>query len=392
LLARNEELQRTNEELRRGLQNQAGEREVEDEQPATPLRDFPMPFSQVIMDAVIPATFVGPKATFTGVEDPEAHLTAFHTQMMLVGDSDAVRWKLFMSRLVGIAMDWFISLPDGHVTSFAQLSKLFREQYIANQAPPPISYDLFYVRQYQGESMKEFLNRFRAQVVRLNTKDETMMVHVFRKGIVPGPFIESLIRNRPKTFDEIRRQAVAHIAAEGEVNKKRMCVVPTRPRAPGRPQPLRVHETTMEKRAPAKQQPYDPWKPQTRGRARENVPPRHNFVVELKDLITIPNITERLKIPAKTDIKLGPNKNAWCKFHQAFGHPIRNYLALGHQLDELVKNGFLKDYLVDSQGVQNLMAPVEDQGHEIPVHGEIHTISGGFSREGCTTSQRKKYA
>jgi len=81
-----------------------------------------MPFSQAIMDAVIPSTFVGPKATFTGMEDPEAHLTAFHTQMMLVGGSDAVNCKLIMSTLVGVAMDWFISLPNGHLTSFAQLS------------------------------------------------------------------------------------------------------------------------------------------------------------------------------------------------------------------------------------------------------------------------------
>jgi len=128
------------------LHNQAGEREVEDQEPVTPPRDFLMPFSQAIMGAVIPATFVGPKTTFTGVEDPKAHLTAFHMQMMLVGGSDAVRCKLFMSTLVGTTMDWFISLPDGHVTSFAQLSKLFREQYIANRAPPPISYDLFDVR------------------------------------------------------------------------------------------------------------------------------------------------------------------------------------------------------------------------------------------------------
>ena len=53
--------------------------------------------------------------------------------------------------------------------------------------------------------MKEFLNCFGAQVVRLNNKDETMMVHAFRKGIVSGPFSESLIRNCPKTFGENRR-------------------------------------------------------------------------------------------------------------------------------------------------------------------------------------------
>jgi len=104
-----------------------------------------------------------------------------------------------------------------------------------------------------------------------------------------------------------------------------------------------VHEATTEVKSPAKQQPYQ--KSNARGRGRDNVLPRHDFIVELKDLITIPNITERLKVPPKTDKRLRPNKNAWCEFHQAYGHPIRNCLALGHQLDELVKNGLLRDYL-----------------------------------------------
>jgi len=106
--------------------------------------------------------------------------------MMLVEGSDAERCKLFMSTLVGTTMDWFVSLPDGHVTSFPQLTKLFRAQYIANQAPPSVSYDLFDVKQYQGESLKEFLHYFGAQVVRLNLTEEKMMVHAFRKGIVSG--------------------------------------------------------------------------------------------------------------------------------------------------------------------------------------------------------------
>jgi len=70
-----------------------------------------------------------------------------------------------------------------------------------------------------------------------------------------------------------------------------------------------VHEATTEKKTLTKQQPYQPRKPQTRGRERENVPPRHEFVVELKDVIAIPNVAERLKVPPKTD------KNAWCEFH-----------------------------------------------------------------------------
>ena len=163
-----------------------------------------MPFSQEIKDTVVPANAVAVKASFTGVEDPEAHLTPFHTQMMLSGGSDAVYCKVFMSTLSGTALDWFVSLPTSHITTFQQFSKMFVEQYIVNKAPPLVSYDLFDVRQYQGESLKDFLNRFRAQIVRLPGKDEDMFVHAVKKGVFPGPFSESLIRSHSATFAEIR--------------------------------------------------------------------------------------------------------------------------------------------------------------------------------------------
>ena len=77
--ARNEELHCVNEELRRGLRNNQGQREQDETERLTPPREFSTPFSQENLDAVIPNTFAGPKAIFTGMEDPEAHLTAFHT-------------------------------------------------------------------------------------------------------------------------------------------------------------------------------------------------------------------------------------------------------------------------------------------------------------------------
>jgi len=210
-----------------------------------------MPFSSEIMGAVVPPGLVGVKASFTGVEDPEAHLTVFHTQMMLSRGSNAVYCKLFMSNLIGIALEWFVSLPDGHITSFQQFSKLFMEQYIVNRAPPVVSYDLFDVRQSQGESLWDYLSRFGAQVVRLPRKDEDMLVHAFKKGVLAGPFSESLIRNRPSTFAEIRRRVVAHIAAETAVSEKRESAIPTKSRAgPSRTQqPMRVHEAKEGKKA-----------------------------------------------------------------------------------------------------------------------------------------------
>ncbi|XP_068486916.1 uncharacterized protein [Phaseolus vulgaris] len=331
--ARNEELCRVNKELRRGLCNHPGSREAEDHECYTPPREFPIPFSQSIMEA-------------------------------------PSRW------------------PHN---PFAQLSQLFREQYIANRGPPPVSYDLFDVKQYQGETLKEYINRFRAQVVKVGTTKEPMIVYAFRKGMCPGPFCKSIIKSRPRTFAEIRRRAVEHIATEGEVCEKHTSVASARPRAPSRAQPARVNEVATGRNGQERKRPYEARKSQARGRTEGNRPVRHNFVVELKDLTAVPNIADRLRAPAKTYNVLGPHKDAWCEFHQAFGHHINNCLVLGHQLDELVKSGFLKDYLAGSSMAAALAVPEEDQAHEMSIHGEVHTISGGFSGVGCTASQRKRY-
>jgi len=70
--------------------------------------------------------------------------------MMISGGTDTMHDKLFMNTFSGTTLDWFISLLDRHITSFDQFSTLFIEQYIINLAPPPVTYDLFDVKQYQG--------------------------------------------------------------------------------------------------------------------------------------------------------------------------------------------------------------------------------------------------
>jgi len=120
------------------------------------------------MNTALLTTSLGPKVSFTGVEDLEAHLTAFHTQMMLTRGSDAVYCKMLMSTLSATALEWFFSLPDGHITTFDQFATLFREQYLVNKTPTRLSYDVFDVKQYQRESVKDYLNRFGVQVVRLS--------------------------------------------------------------------------------------------------------------------------------------------------------------------------------------------------------------------------------
>ena len=63
-----------------------------------------MPFSQAIMEVVVPMNFVTPKITFTGTKDPKAHLTAFHAQMMISGGTEAMHCKLLTRTFTGTAL------------------------------------------------------------------------------------------------------------------------------------------------------------------------------------------------------------------------------------------------------------------------------------------------
>ena len=57
----------------------------------------------------------------------------------------------------------------------------------------------------------------------------------------------------------------------------------------------------------------------------------------------------------------------------------------------MVKDEFLKEYLETDQEEPQGEVASRDQVHEVPVHGELDTILGGFSGGGCTASKRKRY-
>jgi len=60
-----------------------------------------MPFSQAIMDVIVPTSFMMPKIFFIGTEDPEAHLIAFNALMIILGGIDAMHCKLFIGTFTG---------------------------------------------------------------------------------------------------------------------------------------------------------------------------------------------------------------------------------------------------------------------------------------------------
>jgi len=84
-----------------------------------------------------------------------------------------------MGTFTGTTLQWFSGIPDGQIIFFPQISRMFREQYAINK----VLYDIFNVKQREGEALKDCLNRFCTVTVRLQTHDEEMMIAAFKQGM-----------------------------------------------------------------------------------------------------------------------------------------------------------------------------------------------------------------
>jgi len=83
-------------------------------------------------------------------------------------------------------------------------------------------------------------------------------------------------------------------------------------------------------------------------KAREESTTRPRFCVSYKELLSILGVANKLNFPQKMDRNVGSQRDAWCEFHKAFRHNVERCIALGHQLADLFKDGFLKEYLEDN--------------------------------------------
>nr|KYP62324.1 hypothetical protein KK1_016856 [Cajanus cajan] len=61
------------------------------------------------------------------------------------------------------------------------------------------------------------------------------------------------------------------------------------------------------------------------------------------------NSASLFKFPAATERQLGPFKTAWCEFHGTHGHSTENCFVLGRQIERLIKEGRLKEFVAKKQ-------------------------------------------
>ncbi|XP_020235769.1 uncharacterized protein LOC109815456 [Cajanus cajan] len=128
------------------------------------------------------------------------------------------------------------------------------------------------------------------------------------------------------------------------------------------------------------------------------------------------NSASLFEFPAATERQLGPFKTDWCEFRRAHGHSTENFFVLGRQIERLIKEGWLKEFVARKQeggssdrrhrraqddtrrDRRRERTPPRDtptkvsETHQQPIQRDFNTIAGGFAGGRATSTARKRYS
>ncbi|RDY06590.1 hypothetical protein CR513_09399, partial [Mucuna pruriens] len=306
------------------------------------------PFSEEIDETQVPPNFrevvVEP---VDGTQDPHAHLQVFQTQMYISEGNNKLSCKLFPGTLRGVAMQWMATLPARTIRTFNDLASTFVSQFAANKVKKLEVAYLFDIRQARGESLKNYLTHFNNATVRVNDPNQKFFVKAFQKGLKASPFNDSLNLKRPASMEEIRMRAEKHEERsrnggdDSQTTDRRV-----------------THKPDIQKRSDNKR-----FTPLNEKRAQI-----------LKEICH----TRLLCFPPPSEGKvLGNNRVDWCDFHCTTSHSTEACWTLKTQIERLIQEGRLNQYVRLREERQGTRRSRSRQGSPVLHRGTITTISGG---------------
>ncbi|KAK8951667.1 hypothetical protein KSP39_PZI003232 [Platanthera zijinensis] len=211
----------TREEIREVIAEEYRQAARRDFHPHRPLCQG-SPLAPQILDHPIPQGFKLPSIeTFDGTDDPLKHVNHFTTITRIFNASDPLLCQVFPTSLKGQARTWFHSLRAGTVTSFAELTRQFSDQFIANRRIVRDPSHLSGIRQNKGETLKDFFQRFTAEAHEIPGIDPELLRGVFLGGLRLSGFYSALMRETVPSYPDLVHRVEAQIAADEVIESHR---------------------------------------------------------------------------------------------------------------------------------------------------------------------------
>ncbi|GJY88156.1 reverse transcriptase domain-containing protein [Tanacetum coccineum] len=291
--------------------------------------------------------------TYDGTRDPEDHLKVFQASAQVERWTMPTWCHMFNSTLIGAARVWFDELPPESIDSYKDLKAAFLAYFMQQKKHVKDPVEIHNIKQRDGETIEEFMERFKVETGRMKGAPECMKISGFMHGVNNPELTKRLNERVPKTLEEMMTTTTAFIRGETAAASKKKVHTPWKPQDQSK-------RHTSERRSDFRNQPRD-------GRGSNkftplNRTPKEIFAAE----------SEKFKPPPPMVTPADKrSSNKFCEFHNDKGHSTDECMQLKKQIEELVKAGklshFIKEIRQDKDKQKNgkKEAPVKEKAAAI---------------------------
>ncbi|GJV58345.1 reverse transcriptase domain-containing protein [Tanacetum coccineum] len=121
---------------------------------------------------------------------------------------------MFNSTLTGNARVWFDKLPSESIDSYEDLRTAFTENYLQQTKHIKDPVEIHHIKQIDGESTKDFMERYKAEIMDVEGAPECMKISGFMHGITHPELIKHLYEKIQRSMDEMYRVTTSFLQRE----------------------------------------------------------------------------------------------------------------------------------------------------------------------------------
>jgi hypothetical protein len=136
------------------------------------------------------------------------------------GGDDVALAKSFIIACEGPVLNWYSLLQPHSVCSWVDLKTKFIQAFQIFHETTAQSLDLYNCKQKDREPLQNFVRRLMQQRSQIPEAHDKTTIHALIKGLTPGPTASHLIRNKPKSIDELFQKLEEYIKSDEDHRRR----------------------------------------------------------------------------------------------------------------------------------------------------------------------------
>ncbi|XP_058745927.1 uncharacterized protein LOC131618783 [Vicia villosa] len=279
---------------------------------------------------------------YDGTTDPDDHIRSIEAVMHYHVVRGSIKCRIFPTTLRKGAMTWYRNLPSNSIHSWTELKELFLSHFTASRRQPKSEANLEAVIQGTNEPLRDYLDRFHKEAVKVQTTDY-MKRYLLERGLLPGSDFKKAIKiEKVHTMNSLLHKAQALIAfEEGEAAAMKASRGNNAARSSNYENSCsrRGHEKRKDDRSHDAKERRGP-----AGRFNDYTPLNASREKILAECKSTDFKNSSIRPPKSNPARPGTDKSKYCKYHKSHGHLTEECIHLKDAIETLIKEGRLSKY------------------------------------------------